>query len=642
MGKISKLPVLFREYRLAGHPEPHHLSGVGAPKEVAANGGITLGPRTRVSSRFESEMILAKQKWVIGRGADIGVFFATPLLLIPASFFFLNGAIFPIFKLAILGISSTGHHLPGIIRAYTDKAIFNQFRWRLILVPGLFVLLTAACAVFKLNFTFFVLILWSIWHGSMQILGFLRIYDAKAGFQSPLTARLDFWMCLTWFVQVILWSPSRSTSVFSSFYLAGGPLLPLPVFQAAQSAWLWLTMAVTVAFLGNALINGIKLKYWNPPKFLLMGVSIGFWAYCMVGAGSLIVGLIMWEIFHDLQYNVFVWKYNQTRVAKNLSQSPLERFLFHPSAGRIAFYALCIAAYGCLGLFSQDLANMYQNQGTYGSLVFQIGNVFAASALIHFYLDGFIWKVRDGKVLQDLGVASQAGFRNRSTPFHAGLLAFFFIGAAAMAYSEYHWNRIPGGRGKPDNLADLVPRSGYANFMKATRLRAEGKADSAVDFFERAIRYDSAYEFSRAFLGELKQQTGDYPAAIAHYAKALETAPEDLALRENLAGLYLKTGAYPEAFTQYQSLSVREPGNAGYAYQAGFSLLQMKKGLSAKPFLEASLRLSPDQPDALNYLGMIEQAMGNPDSARKLYGKALLLDSTHKQARSNLAGLPAD
>ena len=577
----------------------------------------------------------------MGKGADIGVFFATPLLLIPASFFFLNGTIFPILKLAILGISSTGHHLPGIIRAYTDKAIFAQFRWRLVVVPALFVALTSLCAVYKLNFAFFVLILWSVWHGSMQTLGFLRIYDAKAGFHSQATARLDYWMCLSWFIQVILWSPSRSTSVFSSFYLAGGPLLPQPAFHAAQTAWFWVTMGVTAAFLGQTLFNGIKHKYWNFPKLLLLGVSIGFWAYCMVGAGSLIVGLIMWEIFHDLQYNVFVWKYTRTRVARDLSRSPLERFLFQPSWGRIGFYAACIAIYGCLGLFSQDLANMYQNQGTYGSALFQIGNVFAASAMIHFYLDGFIWKVRDAKVLQDLGVSALGGFRQRSTLTHVALLTLFFGGAGLMIYSEYRWSVTPGGRGRPENLAELIPRSGYANFMKASRLRAEGKADSAITYFEKAIRYDSAYSFSHAFIGELKQQAGDLRGAITHYEKGLEAAPGDLALQENLAGLYQKTGAYPEAFKQYAELSDREPGNPEFAFQAGFTLLQMKKGLSAKPYLEKSLQLSPDQPQALNYLGMIEQAIGDTASARLHYVKSLELDSANEQARSNLAGLQA-
>jgi Flp pilus assembly protein TadD len=225
---------------------------------------------------------------------------------------------------------------------------------------------------------------------------------------------------------------------------------------------------------------------------------------------------------------------------------------------------------------------------------------------------------------------------------HVGLLALFFGGAAAMTWSEYRWNRSPGGRGHPDNLADLVPRSGYANFMKATRLRAEGKADSAAAYFEKAIRYDSAYGFSHAFIGELKQQSGDYRGAIAHYARALETAPGDMALRENLAGLYLKTGDFPEAFSRYGELAEREPGNPEYAYWAGFSLLQMKKGLSAKPYLEKSLRLSPDQPDALNYLGMIQQALGHADSARQLYVKALRVDSNHAEARRNLAGLPAE
>src|SRR5690606_1136594 len=105
-------------------------------------------------------------------------------------------------------------------------AVFRRFRARLVVVPALIVALAAVASWYRLSLIFFLLIVWGTWHGLMQVHGFLRLYDAKAGIRSALVARLDFWMCLTWFVQVVLWSSGKKMSLLGTFYLAGGPLLP--------------------------------------------------------------------------------------------------------------------------------------------------------------------------------------------------------------------------------------------------------------------------------------------------------------------------------------------------------------------------------------------------------------------------------
>lgn len=581
----------------------------------------------------------ARQRWIIGPVTDVSVFIATPLAIVPAFHLLMNVFSLGLLKLGVMAVSATGHHLPGLIRAYTDRAIFRQFRLRLILVPSLIILLTLVSAYFKLTVALCALIFWSIWHGSMQIFGFLRIYDLKAGFASALTARLDFWMCLAWFIQVVLWSPARKMSFLSSFYMAGGPLVSVSWARVFEMAWLAFTLAVTAAFSANLLHAWFRRKYLNLPKLLTLASSIGFWAYCMILSPNLIIGLILWEIFHDLQYNVFVWNYNRNRVARNLSQSAIERFLFQADWKRIAFYAACIAAYGSIGLLSRDLVNLYENGPTYTNLLFQIGNVFAASGLIHFYLDGFIWKVRDGKVQQDLGINASGGFRNRPRAVHGALVTAFLAVCAVLGISEYHHLNVSDRQSQIDNLADLVPKSGYANFMKASHLKSAGRADSAIVYYERAMRHDTTYRFGHAFIADLKYQAGDLVGALAHYEKAIELDPESDLIRGNLAGLYLQTGALARAEEQYRVLLARDARNPENQFQMAWTLLRMKKGLQAKPYLEETLRLDPAQPRALNYLGMVEQALGNRERAMELFRKSLELDSTYVQARENLVAI---
>lgn len=601
------------------------------------------------------------RSWVFNPAADIAIFIATPLILAFGFRMFLTAAMLPALKLAVLGISSTGHHLPGFIRAYTDKSIFQRFKWRLILVPSLFILLAGACAFYKLSYMLFALLTWSIWHGSMQVMGFLRIYDAKAGFNSRFTAKLDFWICITWFVQIMLWSPARSIAIFSSFYLAGGPILPAGPVQIMEMGWLYLTYTVTAAYATNLLYNGIRCGYWNLPKLLNLLVSLFFWAWCILKVENIIIGLILWEIFHDLQYNVFVWKYNQARVAKGLSQSAFERFLFRPDAKIILIYTGCILLYGLLGVYSKDVINIYENQVLYTSWISSFGNIFAASGLIHFYIDGFIWKVRDQKVREDLGLlnlerngqynlnggfvsgsaSGESGFMRRSNFLHVAMVILFLGAGALMASAEYHGRKTPGRRGKPDNLADLVPMSGYANFMQATGLRAQGKIDSAASYYDRAIQLDSNYAFCHAFLGEFETEKGNWALAVRHYELAVLADIENLTARENLGALYLQTGAFEKGRMVYEDLQKVDGDNPEYLYQIGVALINLHKGLSAKPYLVRSISLDPDQPKALNYLGMVEQSLGKSDIALTLYQQALQLDSTYALAKANLASLAA-
>lgn len=576
--------------------------------------------------------------WLIDPVPDIAFFIAAPLAIVPA-FRLLKGFVpYEALTLAVLSVSATGHHLPGFIRAYTDKGIFDRFRYRLSLVVPLMILFAGLAAYLKLGVVFLILIGWSTWHGAMQILGFLRIYDLKAGFASRATARLDFWMCLCWFAQAVLWSAPKQASLLGSFYAAGGPLIPYGAARAFGWAWLALTAAVTAAFLIRTAVNGFRHGYRNGRKLLCMASGIGFWGYCMVEVNDLILGLILWEIFHDLQYNVFVWDYNRKRVERGLSQSPFERFLFRKDVGKIALYALCIVAYGSLGLLGQDVLNAYQGGKTYGTALAQIGNVFAASALIHFYLDGFIWKVRDGKVKRDLGVvAGEEAVPGTKVP-HAALVGVFFGAAALLGLSEYRqWAAPPAAQA--DNLARLIPGSGHANFMKAVFLQQDGRGDSAIAYYRRAILADSAYAPARAFLADLEAGAGDTAGAIADFESVEAQDPSDAEVRESLGELYLRSGDYGKARGEYAWLQASDPSNPAYAYRLAWSLLRMKRGPEAKPFLEKALALDPRQPQALNDLGMVEQAAGDSGRARELHRKALDIDSSYGLARENLRAL---
>ncbi len=582
-------------------------------------------------------------RWLIGPWQDMAFFIATPLAIIPV--FHVASWLLPLvfLKALVLSLSATGHHLPGFIRAYTDPVVFKKFRYRLVLVPALILLLTVVAAVYKLTFIFFLLIVWGTWHGIMQIHGFLRIYDAKAGIHSAFTARLDFWMSLTWFVQIILWSSGKKMSILGTFYMAGGPLFPSGAVRAFETGWLALTTGVTILFVAST-AYGFTQGRFNPLKLATMTASFAFWAYCMISVNNLIIGLLLWEIFHDLQYNAFVWSYNRSRVKRNLSSSRVERYLFHGQGTRIALYATCIILYGALGMVGHDLLNVYENRAAYGSFWSQLGTIFACSALIHFYLDGFIWKVRDAKVMEDLGMKTQASpspprpaWGNVATLKHWAFVGVMLTGSLALAASErFHWTEAHK-TGLSASLVEAIPRNGYAHFLHGTDLATEGELEAARSAYHRAIALDTNFRFLEALVAELSLRLADTNAAIAAFEKARALAPLDAEINGALASLYMATNRAARAEPAFRALLRVDSTNASVYYGLAFSLLQQRRGLDAKPFLERSLALDSAQPAALNYLGMVEHATGDRERARRLYEAALRLAPDYAHARENHA-----
>lgn len=104
---------------------------------------------------------------------------------------------------------ATGHHLPGMLRAYGDGELFEQFRWRFLLAPP--PVLIAYFSLYTYHFDLYRLIIltWATWHGLMQVYGFARIYDAKVGSISSGTAYWDWLVCLLGFVTPQLLRPEQ-------------------------------------------------------------------------------------------------------------------------------------------------------------------------------------------------------------------------------------------------------------------------------------------------------------------------------------------------------------------------------------------------------------------------------------------------
>src|SRR5438105_3002026 len=73
--------------------------------------------------------------WILDSWRDLILYVATPLLIVPL--FMLAQARWSAqdIYLFVAAFGAMGHHLPGMIRAYGDRALFDRFRWRFIFAP---------------------------------------------------------------------------------------------------------------------------------------------------------------------------------------------------------------------------------------------------------------------------------------------------------------------------------------------------------------------------------------------------------------------------------------------------------------------------------------------------------------------------
>src|SRR5207249_886444 len=338
-----------------------------------------------------------KTLWILNSWRDLILYVGTPLLLLPM--FLLAQARWSAqdIYLFVGAFGAVGHHLPGMIRAYGDRALFRRFRWRFIFAP---IFLLSICVAFywwDLKGIILVVFFWGVWHGMMQTYGFCRIYDAKIGSFAALTRRLDFTTCAVWFAAAVLLSSERMSDTLEVYYASGAPFIPPSLLYGVQQVTLFVAIAVSILFLVNFARMWVLGKRPNPVKLALLVTSIAFWWYCNNVVTNILAGIALFEVFHDVQYLSLVWIYNRSRVEKDSSIGGFMRFVFRRSGSLIGLYIGLVFAYGSLAYFNSRLEVETMKRVLTG--------VVAASGLLHFYYDGFIWKVRDRSVREHLGLA---------------------------------------------------------------------------------------------------------------------------------------------------------------------------------------------------------------------------------------------
>ncbi|MCP4194242.1 MAG: hypothetical protein GY768_26835 [Planctomycetaceae bacterium] len=456
--------------------------------------------------------------WILGPQADLTLIVGAPVIIfvgIMAAKGIWDAAAISSFIM----IWAIGHHLPGMMRAYGDPSLFRRFWVRFTIAP---LFLLAVC-----GFTFWTTVnsgviaiaaVWGWWHYMMQGYGFVRIYDSKVGSFAATTRWLDHGMCLTWFLAAVVLNDNALYEFIENFYSSGFPVPSPAVISSLKSIVSGATAAVTVLFVINMVVRYRRGERPSPIKPLLMLATFGAFWYSAATVTNIIVAYAFFELFHDVQYLTIVWAFNRSRVAKDRTLTGFTKFLFQPRFWFVVLYVLLVFAYGSLKWGSQ-----YVNRVELEKI---LAAVFLASTLLHYYFDGFIWKLRESGTQSSLQIETQqrgkGQFRIPIWMRHSVLWMLFVLPLGYLTVSQVQdalaRRELPVGKQRQQileesrKLAECTPNSINANFTLGLAYEANELLDEAAGAYQAALEIFPDHVASKTRLGVVTAKTSSKPA----------------------------------------------------------------------------------------------------------------------------------
>lgn len=495
----------------------------------------------------------------------VGAVILCPALLLPAAAWTSPYTVW----LVVITFGAVGHHFPSFLRTYGDKEIFRTYRTRLIVAPILLFSVTLGFSLTGLHGMLLISFCWSIWHGMMQHFGFMRIYDIKVRSMDKTTARLDWWISFSWFGLCLALSPHQGGSLLDALYNSGIPIVPLRYIELVRVGLISLTVVVTLIYIGYSII-GKHPRSWM--KLGLLAGTCGYVYLVRVVTKDPFLSIALFELLHDIQYLAIVWAFNRRQVDKG-GGNVIMRFLYRPSLGSVAFYVGACLLYGAFAftVFTKVESGMVKSV---------LEAFLITSGLLHFYYDGFIWKLRQSGTQSGLGLEQK---NQKASAYRPPL----WRGASHVAIIVI--------------LALMLARFELTNRNREPLEKARALADAVPD-----------NPTSLNNLGLLLMDRGNYEEAVPILRRAIEIQPSLSQARVSLS----------------DSLAM-------------LSLSCLERGLNKEAIAlrREALTVEPDSPERLNDLAVLLAQTGKFDEAESMLRKAISLDPAHEQARANLKAL---
>lgn len=243
--------------------------------------------------------------------------------------------------------------------------------------------------------------LWNIWHVYMQKYGIMRLYNAKAGPRSNVPGWIDRWFIFAWLPLYFSYLAPMSRDVAMTHLRRGSQFLPgfLDAMEAAQPVTVPLSVAILVgaiAFWFRAEWRASRLR--NRARVTMAVGTHGLAATFLVI--DPVKAYLAFACSHAIEYIVFVWAFQRRQYDAPLPHRPmLQRVLQRPWLATIGF----AAALGAFFIWSKhwggwiapDAARPRFAGFPTVTWLFYWG---VYQSCVHFYFDGFMWKMRRASI----------------------------------------------------------------------------------------------------------------------------------------------------------------------------------------------------------------------------------------------------
>ena len=382
------------------------MQAVAAPEAVA----LPRGGRRGTEGLFRTGYILSAPWDVVW---FLGLPFVAVLLALGSQ------AWLPYVAVASINLWITiPHHYATWVRTYGMPDVWQRFRERLIAGPIVIVLFTATGLLTAPITLLLMVSAWDHQHSIMQQHGLSRVYDFKAGTGMASTRRFD--LALHW----ILYSHMfLNAPMFRFLWIRELHRMRIPVSVGfveglLAASWVVLTayLAVYLWHVWRTVASGGSI---NPIKYAFIGASYFLWYFVAWNTHSIVLYAIAHRIMHGVQYIVMVYAFMGRTASKGGSRPGLWSRMV--GSGRMHWFLLGAVAYAVL---FQVLINRPLDEFGLGVVNFapypaiKQFNLpaldYAASyelwtqmmvyvaGMMHYYVDSFIWKVRDKQVQDGL------------------------------------------------------------------------------------------------------------------------------------------------------------------------------------------------------------------------------------------------
>jgi hypothetical protein len=367
------------------------------------------------------------QNWVLDPVQDLLFIIAAPLLCLGLALLLVQhygaerGAAMIITAHIVLTVA---HHMPTFIRIYGDLDLFQRFKWHFVLAPIIPLIFSAVVLVYinakgypveYFLYLYIFLALWDPWHFLRQHFGFMRIYDRHNKAPVALASNMDWAICAIWFLHIMVASADWIPGLLEDLYRnANIPLLLfLPQgFIPALNTFTWWLAAITTLVYVLYLCWCVKRGYYiSLAKMALLLCTFGVmyftytpneWILQLVPAWGFKLGFATLGIVHMTQYLAIVWRYDR-RIAEQ-GRARANWFTWIHNRRTPLGIAVAAIVYVSFCIMYGDAITTRHESAWLMSCLLAIG---FTSTLMHYYFDGFIWRVRHQQNREALGLQSQ-------------------------------------------------------------------------------------------------------------------------------------------------------------------------------------------------------------------------------------------